>query len=118
MTDKVLIPSMEGTLGEVVYPIFVYKSVKRHNFSNQSSAVSNKYILYYFILGSRTLTNFNIYKKFQWTTNIEEKLGQQNTFRVAISFLLGCSVYYILNIGIIFKCIKLITIQIKSTISL
>lgn len=92
MTDKVLIPSMEGTLGEVVYPIFVYKSVKRHNFSNQSSAVSNKYILYYFILGSRTLTNFNIYKKFQWTTNIEEKLGQQNTFRVAISFLLGCSV--------------------------
>lgn len=31
MTDKVLIPNMEGTLGEAVFPIFVYKYVKRHN---------------------------------------------------------------------------------------
>lgn len=41
-------------------------------------------------------------------TNVEEeKPGQQNTFQVAISFILGCPKCCILNIGITLKFIKL-----------
>lgn len=64
-----VIPHMEGTLGEAVFWYLftiLWKDVQSVNFQIITEQINcrlrNKYIVYYFSVGSRTLTNFNIYK--------------------------------------------------------
>jgi len=64
-----VVPHMEGTLGEAVFRYLftiLWKDVQSVNFQIITEQINwrlrNKYIVYYFSVGSWTLTNFNIYK--------------------------------------------------------